>query len=128
MINIYSNDYQSTLKYLKNTKANLCNVLVIVVNFNIRDWDWDSFYSFYLVYSNLLLDIANLFDLKLSVPIQQVSTCYVDSFNNANLVTNLIFLYPNLSEIDNHQILPKLWYLLDYASLVVNIFIKEEYV
>ena len=110
------------LKYLKNTEANLCNVLVIIVNFNIKDWDWDSFYFFHLVYSDLLLDIANLFDLKLSVPIQQVLNCYANNFNNVNLVINLIFLYPNLSEIDNHQILPKLWYLLDYASLVVNIF------
>jgi len=69
MINIYSNDYQSALKYLKNTEANLCNVLVMVEDFNIRDCDWDSSYPFHLVNSNLLLNIANLFDLKLSVSI-----------------------------------------------------------
>ena len=39
MINIYSDDYQSALKYLKNTEANLYNVLVIAGNFNIRDRD-----------------------------------------------------------------------------------------
>jgi len=80
-----------------------------------------------LVYSNLLLDIADLFDLKLSVSIQQVSTCYANNSNDANSVINLIFLCLNLSKIDNHQILSKLQYLSDYASLVVNISIEEEY-
>ena len=37
MINIYSDKYQIALKYLKNTKANICNVLVIARDFNIRD-------------------------------------------------------------------------------------------
>ena len=39
MINIYSDDYQSALKYLKNTEANLYNVLVMARDLNIRDWD-----------------------------------------------------------------------------------------
>ena len=50
------------LKYLKNTKANLCNILIIVEDFNIRDRDWN---PFYLSYSNSLLEIADSFDLKL---------------------------------------------------------------
>ena len=37
MINIYSDNYQAALKYLKNTKANIHHVLVIVGDFNIRD-------------------------------------------------------------------------------------------
>jgi len=37
MINIYSDNYQLALKYLKNTKANICNVLVIIGDFNIRN-------------------------------------------------------------------------------------------
>ena len=69
MINIYSNDHQLPFKYFKNTEANLHNVLVIAENFNIKDCDWYSSYLFHLVYSNFLLDIADLFDLKLSVPI-----------------------------------------------------------
>ena len=36
-INIYSDDQQSTLKYLKDTKANLNNVLIIMEDFNIRN-------------------------------------------------------------------------------------------
>ena len=37
MINVYSDVNQSALKYLKNTEANVHNVLVIASNFNIRD-------------------------------------------------------------------------------------------
>jgi len=37
MVNAYSYDYQSALKYLKNTEATLYNVLVMASNFNIRD-------------------------------------------------------------------------------------------
>ena len=36
MVNIYSNN-QSALKYLKNTKAKIYNILVVAGNFNIRD-------------------------------------------------------------------------------------------
>ena len=102
----------------------------MVGNFNIKDCDWDFSYPFHLVHSNLLLDIADLFDFKLSVPIYQVSTCYADNPNDANLVIDidLIFLYPNLSEIDNYQILQKLQYSSNYTSLVINISIEEEYV
>ena len=39
MINIYSNNHQIALKYLKNPEANLCNILVMARNFNIRDYD-----------------------------------------------------------------------------------------
>ena len=37
MINIYSNNNQSALKYLMNTKANIQNVLIMAGDFNIRD-------------------------------------------------------------------------------------------
>jgi len=37
MLNIYLDGYQTTLKYLKNTKVNLWNVLIIAGDFNIRD-------------------------------------------------------------------------------------------
>ena len=36
-INIYPDNYQSALKYLKNTKINLNNVQIIIEYFNIRD-------------------------------------------------------------------------------------------
>ena len=37
ILNIYSDNYQSALKYLKNTEVNLQNVLIIASSFNIRD-------------------------------------------------------------------------------------------
>ena len=37
MINVYSNATQIALKYLKDTEANIHNVLVMAGNFNIRD-------------------------------------------------------------------------------------------
>lgn len=38
-------------------------------DFDIRDSDWDSSYSLYSVHSDTLLDIADLFGLKLSCSI-----------------------------------------------------------
>ena len=69
IINIYSDDYQSALKYLKDTEANICNVLVMTGDFNIRNSIWDPSYPFYSVHSDNLFDIADSFDLKLSCPI-----------------------------------------------------------
>ena len=68
LINVYSDSSQSALKYLKDTKANICNILVMTDNFNIRDNLWDSFYPHYLSHSNYLFEIADLFNLGLSIP------------------------------------------------------------
>ena len=39
MINIYLDNNQTALKYLKDTEANIHNVLIMAGNFNIRDND-----------------------------------------------------------------------------------------
>jgi len=39
LINVYSDDHQSALKYLKDTKVNSNNILIITGDFNIRDND-----------------------------------------------------------------------------------------
>jgi len=44
LINIYLDDHQSILKYLKNIKVNLNNVLIMIKDFNIRDNDLDPVY------------------------------------------------------------------------------------
>ena len=36
-------------------------------------------------------------------------------------MSNIMFLWPNSSELNNYSILSKLWYLSDYALLVVDI-------
>jgi len=66
MINIYSDDNHSAFKYLKDTKANIQNVLIMVSDFNIRDSDWDTSYSFHSSYSDTLVEIVDSFDLTLS--------------------------------------------------------------
>ena len=74
MINIYSDDYQAALKYLKDTEANIYNVLVIAGDFNTRDMECDYSYPFYLSHNNSLLEITDSLDLKLSSSIHQVLT------------------------------------------------------
>ena len=37
LINIYSDSSQTALKYLKDTEANINNILVMIRDFNIRD-------------------------------------------------------------------------------------------
>ena len=81
MINIYSDVNQTALKYFKDTEANICNVLVIASNFNIRNSSWDPLISFHLVHSDLLTNIADFLDLLLSNLTSQVSTRYSDNVN-----------------------------------------------
>jgi len=128
MINIYLDANQSALKYLKNTEANIHNVLVMTGDFNIRDSDWNPSYSFHSVHSDLLVDIANTFDLSFSYPTNQVSTRYLNNANNSNSVINLMFLRSNSLGFDNHSIFPDLQHSSDHTLLIVNIFIIEEFV
>jgi len=39
MVNVYSDEHQLALKYFKNTKVDICNVLVMTGDFDIRDRD-----------------------------------------------------------------------------------------
>jgi len=105
VLNIYSDSNQSALKYFKDTKANIWNILIINGNFNIRDSDWNLDYLFHSVYSELLFDISDTLDLSFSYPNNSVPTRYLDNNDYLNLVINLMFLRPNFSELDNHSIL-----------------------
>ncbi len=58
LINIYSDLSQSALKYLKDIKANINNILVITSDFNIKDNLQNSNYLHYSIHSDLLIDIA----------------------------------------------------------------------
>jgi len=102
LINIYSDDYQSALKYLKNTKVNLHNILIMTGDFNIRDNDWDPLYLHYFTYADFLKKIADSFNLELSTPINQVSTHYANNSQDLNLVLDLMFLHINVEEFNNH--------------------------
>ena len=117
LLNIYSNSNQFALKYLKNTEANIWNVLIMTGNFNIRDRDWDLDYLFHSVHSELLFDISDTLDLSFSYPTNPVPTRYSDNSDKLNSVINLIFLRPNSSELDNYSIFPNSWHLSDHALL-----------
>jgi len=128
MINIYSDTNQSAIKYLKNTEVNVHNVLVMVSNLNIRDSIWNLLFSFHSIHSNLLVDVADSFDLMLSYPTNQVLTRYSDNVNDANSVIDLMFLKHNSLEFDNYTIYSELQYLSNHALLMVNISIIKEFI
>jgi len=106
MINIYSDSSQIALKYLKDTEANINNVLIMTGNFNIRNSFWDPFFPNHLTYSDLLTNIADFLNLSISSAMVQVSTRYADNLNDSNSVIDLIFFWPNSDEFDNHTIYP----------------------
>ena len=58
MINVYSNKHKTALKYLKNTKANLYNILVTVVS-RSRKVDLVSFY--FLSHFHFIFDLFSFF-------------------------------------------------------------------
>ena len=71
-------------------------------DFNIRDSDQDSSYSYYLSYSGILREIADNLNLDLSTPINPVSTQYMDNSQNSNLVIDFMFLYAKSEGFNNH--------------------------
>jgi len=108
LLNIYLDLNEFTLKYLKDTKANIHNVLIMTGDFNIRDSNWDLDYPFHFVHSNLLFDIVDIFNLFFSYSTHPISTRYLDNSKNLNPVINLMFLRPNSLELDNYSILSEL--------------------
>ena len=74
------------------------------------------------------MEVADSFDLKLSSPVNQVPTQYTNNPNNSNLVINLMFLWSNSVEINNHFILSESQSLSNHAPLTVNIFISKEFI
>ena len=60
-------------------------------DFNIRDREWNSFYSHYLTHNDSLMEVADSFELKLSSPVHQVPTHYTDNSNDSNSIINFLF-------------------------------------
>ena len=128
IMNIYSNASHSALKYLKDTKVNINNLLIMTGDFNIRDWLWDSSFLHYSSISNDLFIIADSFNLDLLLPTNPVPTRYSDTSGESNSVIDLMFLHSGLSELNNHEIHPDWQLTSDYASLTVTIPVIEEFI
>ena len=116
------------MKYLKNTKVNINNILIITGDFNIRNSIWDPDFPHHLLYKDILFEVANSFQLDLSKPTKLFLTRYSDNQQDSNSVINLIFLRPESSEHDNHSIYLDWRLTSDYAPFTVNICIFEEHV
>jgi len=128
VINIYSDNHQSALKYLKNIKVNLNNVLIITEDFNIRDNNWDSLYPHHLIHADTLRDITDSFNLELSISIIQVSTRYANNSQESNSGIDLIFLCANGEEFNKHMISPNLHGPSNHTLLFVNIIIEDKFI
>ena len=125
---IYSDLLQTALKYLKNTKANISNILIIIGDFNIRDNIWDLNFLYHSIYSDFLTDITNSMNLCMLEPTNQAPTRYSDNQNNSNLVIDLMFLRQDLSELSNYMIHLEWKLLSDHTPLTINITIIEEHI
>ena len=75
---------------------------------------------------NTLREIADSFNLELSLFINQIPTQYVDNPQDSNLVIDLIFFHANVEKFNNHTILLDLWSPSDHASLLVYIIIEKK--
>jgi len=92
IMNVYSDSSHSALKYLKDTEVNIPNLLIMTSDFNIRNSIWDSSFPHHSTISDDLMIIADLFNLDLSIPTNQVPTRYLDMVGEAKSVINLMFL------------------------------------
>ena len=96
------NSSQTALKYLKDTEANISNILIMARNFNIKDSSWDLSFLYHSIPCDLYNNIADYMDLCMSKVTNCVFTKYSDNQNDLNLVIDLMFLHPNSSELDNY--------------------------
>jgi len=116
------------LKYLKDTKVNIDNILVITGNFNIRNSLWDTSFPHHSSISNDLIIIADSFNLALLIPTNPCPTRYSDTVREVNSVINLIFLQYGSSELDQHLIHPDSHLSSDHTPLTITIPITNEIV
>ena len=126
IMKIYSNFSHFTLKFLKDTKVNIPNLLIMTGDFNIRDSIWDLSFPHHSAISDDLMIIANSFNLDLLIPTHCISTRYSDSAGNSNLVIDFMFLQSGLTELNNHSIHSDWRLSLNHAPLTVSIPIAEE--
>ena len=104
LMNVYPDSLHTTLKYLKNIKVNIHNLLVITRDFNIWDNLLDLSFPHHSSISDNLIIIVVSFNLNLLCPINQVPTRYFDNNNDSNSVIDLMFLWCSSTELNNYLI------------------------
>ena len=100
ILNIYSDSSHSALKYLKDTEANINNVVLMTGDFNIRDSLWDLTFPFHSSISNDLITLADSFNLAFSSLTNPCLTRYSDTLGKSNSVIDLMFLSYDSSKLD----------------------------
>ena len=91
-MNVYSDSSHIALKYLKDTEANIDNIVLITGDFNIRDSLWNLSFPFHSSISDDLIIIVDSFNLVLSTPTNSCPTRYSDTAEESNSIIDLIFL------------------------------------
>ena len=76
----------------------------------------------------MLWEFADSFGLELLISINPVLIWYTDNSQVSNSVLDLMFLRIGLEKLNNYIILPDIQSLLDYASLLVSITLKEGFI
>jgi len=127
-MNVYSDSSHSALKYLKDTEANINNLLIMTRDFNIRDHLWNSFFLHHLSISEDLLIIADSFDLELSTPTNSIPTRYLDTIGKSDSVIDLMFLHSRSRELNEHIIHPDWCLSFNHVPLTITIPIAEEFI
>jgi len=116
---------QTALKYLKDTEANINNVLILMEDFNIKDNIWDPNFLYHSIHSDLLTNIADSMNLCMSKSTNQVLTRYSDNQSDSK---DLMFLRLDLLEFNNHTIYPDWRLSSDHVPLTVDIVIIKEHI
>jgi len=91
---MYSDKYQTTLTYLRDTKFNINNTLIWTRNFNIRDSNWYPTFLYHFTHTDTdtINEIVNNLNLEMSTPTLQILTRYTNNENNTDTIIDLIFL------------------------------------
>ena len=105
---------------------NILNLLIMTSDFNIRDNIWNPLFPHHSTISDDLMIIADLFNLDLSIPTNQVPIRYSDTVGKANSVINLMFLWSRSNELNDYSIYPEWQLSSDHVPIMVSIPIAEE--
>jgi len=127
-MNIYSDAFHSTLKYIKDTEVNINNLIIMTGDFNIRDSLWDPSFPHHSSISDDLFILADSFNLDLLAPTNSIPTRYSDTSGESDSVIDFMFLHCGSSKLNSHSIHLSWRLTSDHISLTITISIKEEHV